>query len=190
MDSNQLDVLMNKKGIVDQFYNNVVPLKLTETHHLKRNTEGWGLLTEYSLDSVKINNYKGRVLSCATIRITDRSGQVTCLVKGPDTGLLFGLTATEWKDVESMCSYGDQLFYRYFKNGASKSCSYEQKLFYNFCMTNQKNDVLVAKYRRGVNTRNKFNSDSFLDILELRKCDTSLLDLYVNQLKNSSSLPK
>lgn len=176
---------MNKKQANDNFYNSVVPSKLTEAKRIKLHTEGWGLLTDYSLESVKISNYRGRVSSSATIRITDRSGEVTCVVKGPAVGLLFGLTLKEWKDVESMCNHSDQLFYRYFKNGINRGYSAEQIMFYNFCMTNQKHNVLVAKYCRRVNTRTKFQSDAFLDILELKMCDNYLLDLYISHLRNS-----
>lgn len=177
---------MNQKQVDYSSYQSVVSLKLTEARRIKLNTKGWGLLTEYYLESVKISNFKGRVTSCATLRISDRSGQVTCAIKGPQIGLLFGLTKSQWTEVENMCNYQGQLFYRYFKNGINKSYSMEQKIFYNFCMTSQKHDVLVANYRRSVNTRNKFKSDAFLDILELRKCDTNLLDLYVSHLRNNS----
>lgn len=183
---------MNQKKVDSHFYHTVVSLKLTEVQQLKLDAKRWGLLTEYYLESVKISNFKGKVISCATIRISDRSGQVTCTIKGPQIGLLFGLTTTEWTEVENMCNYEGQLFYRYFKNGINKSYSIEQKLFYNFCMTSQKHNVLIAKYRRGVNMRNKFKSDSFLEILELRNCDNNLLDLYISQLRNNSEikLPK
>lgn len=176
---------MNNKPDID-FYYTVIPTKLTEARRLKLHTEGWGLLTDYNLESVKICRYKGRVSSTATIRISDRSGQVTCVAKGPCIGLLFGLTAKEWEEVANMCNNKDQIFYRYFKSGINKSFSCEQKIFYNFCMTNQKNDVLVAKYRRSVNMRNKFKSDAFLDIVELKKCDNNLLDLYLNYLRANS----
>lgn len=176
---------MNKNKI-NSFYNNNAPIKLTEGRKLKLHAECWGLLTEYYLESVKITNLRGILISTATLRITDRSGQVTCIIKGPSIGLLFGLTATEWVEVEKMCGSRDQLFYRYFKNGLNKNFSIEQKLFYNFCMSCQKHNVLVAKFKRCVNTRNKFKSDALLEILELKPCDTSLLDLFVDQLKIKS----
>ena len=181
---------MNVKQVDNDFYHSVVSLKLTETRRLKLDARGWGLLAEYYLESVKISNYKGKITSCATIRISDRSGQVTCTIKGAQIGLLFGLTTTEWTEVENMCNYEEQLFYRYFKNGINKTYSTEQKLFYNFCMTSQKHNVLIAKYRRGVNMRNKFKSDSFLEILELKNCDNNLLDLYISQLRNNSEVIK
>ncbi|KAJ8725580.1 hypothetical protein PYW08_003763 [Mythimna loreyi] len=181
---------MNQKQVDNGFYHSAVCLKLTEARQIKLHSKGWGLLTEYYLESVKISNWKGKVTSCATIRISDRSGQVTCAVRGPHIGLLFGLTKSQWTEVENMCNYDQQLFYRYFKNGINKSYSTEQKIFYNFCMTSQKHDVLVAKYQRCPNMRNKFKSDAFLDILELRKCDSNVLDLYISQLRFSSEKNK
>lgn len=173
---------MNKKDSVNFYYNNS-PIKITEARKLKLHSESWGLLTEYNLESVKVTNTKGTLTSTTALRVTDRSGQVTCIIKGPCTGLLFGLSSEEWIEVEGMCSCRDQLFYRYFKNGINNSFSVEQRLFYNFCRTTQKHDVLVIKFRRCVNTRNKFKSDALLEVLEMKKCDNTLLDLYVEQLR-------
>ncbi|CAD0196738.1 unnamed protein product [Chrysodeixis includens] len=177
---------MNKKKPGEHFFNTVTPIKLTEARRVKLHSEGWGILTDYYLDSVKVTNAKGRITSAATLRISDRSGQVTCVVRGQTVGLLFGLNLEEWQVVENMCNRGDQLFYRYFKNGVNRNFSIEHKVFYNLCMTSQTNDPLIARYRRSVNTRNKYKSDAFLDILELRHCDNNLLDLYVDQVSNST----
>lgn len=173
----------------DAFFENVIPTKLTEGRRVKLNTEGWGLLTEYLLESVKINWQKtGAVTSMATMKIGDRSGQAVCLVTGPTVGLLFGLSPQEWAEVEKLCGYQQQLFYRYFKDGLSKNFGYQQKLFYHFCLTNQKSDVLVAIFRRGVNRRKKDKGDAFVEILELRKCDAKMLDLYTSHLRKSIEL--
>lgn len=175
----------NKIKFNKKFFENVTPIKLTEGRGVKLHTESWGLLTEYELESVKITSMKGNVHSSATIRITDRSGQVTCVVRGPSVGLLFGLSPQEWSDVEKLCKPDQQLFYRYFTKGLNTNFQYEERLFYNFCMCNQKAEVLVAIFRRCVNMRNKDRSDAFLDIIELKKCDSSLLDLYVHCLRQN-----
>lgn len=180
--------LMNnvKKNKFDsKFFENVSPLKLTEGRRMKLHTESWGLLTEYELESVKITSAKGNVHSCATIRISDRSGQVTCAVRGPTVGLLFGLSPQEWSDVEKLCKPDQQLFYRYFNKGLNTNFRYEQRLFYNFCMCNKKSDVLVAVFRRCVNMRNKDRGDAFLEIIELKKCNNNLLDLYIIYLREN-----
>lgn len=167
----------------NKFFENVAPIKLTEGRRVKLHTESWGLLTEYELESVKITSTKGDVRSCATMRISDRSGQVTCAVRGPSVGLLFGLSPQEWVDVEKLCKPDQQLFYRYFKKGLNENFRYEQRLFYNFCMCNKNSDVLVAVFRRCVNMRNKDRGDAFLDIIELKKIDSNLLDLYIMYLR-------
>lgn len=169
----------------DKFFENVPPIKLTEGRRVKIHTASWGLLTEYELESVKITSTKGDVNSCATMRISDTSGQVTCAVRGPSVGLLFGLSPQEWSDVEKLCKPEHQLFYRYFKKGLNTNFRYEQRLFYNFCMCNKKTDVLVAIFRRCLNMRNKDKGDAFLDIIELRKCNNNLLDSYINYLKKN-----
>lgn len=174
---------MNKKKPGEYFYNTVAPIKLTEARRVKLHSEGWGILTDYYLESVKVTNTKGRITSAATLRVSDRSGQVTCVVRGRTVGLLFGITPEEWQEVENMCNRRDQLFYRYFKNGVNWNYPIEHRIFYNLCISRQRNDPIVAKYRRSINTRNKFKSDAFLDILELRNCDNNLLDLYINQLR-------
>lgn len=170
------------------FFENVAPVKLTEGRRVKFHTENWGLLTEYELESVKITSTKGNVHSCATMRINDSSGQVTCAVRGLSVGLLFGLSPQEWSDVEKLCKPNQQLFYRYFKKGLNTNFKYEQRLFYNFCMCNIKTDVLVAIFRRCVNMRNKDRSDAFLDIIELRKCNSNLLDLYIIYLRQNCNV--
>lgn len=166
----------------NKFFENVAPIKLTEGRSVKLHTESWGLLTEYELESVKIKSTKGNVNSSATLRISDRSGQVTCAVRGLSVALLFGLTPEEWLDIENLCKPDQQLFYRHFKKGLNTNFPFEQRLFYNFCMCNQKTGVYVAIFRRCVNMRNKDRGDAFLDIIELRKCNSSLLDLYFNYL--------
>lgn len=169
---------------LNSFYVTTAPIRLTEGRRLKLHSKGWGLLTDYFLESVKVNHQKkGKVSSVATLRIGDRSGQITCVVRGPLIGLLFGLSKEEWMEVEKLCSYKNQLFYRYFKKGLDKSLPYEQKLFYNFCAMNKKNEVLVAKFYRCVNLRNKYKNEAFLDIEELEKCDVLLMDLYITELK-------
>lgn len=173
----------NKNKFDTKFFENVAPIKLTEGRQMTLHTESWGLLTEYELESVKITSTKGKVHSCATIRISDRSGQVTCAVRGPSVGLLFDLSPEEWSDVEKLCKPDQQLFYRYFNKGLNTNFRYEQRLFYNFCMCNKSSDVLVAVFRRCVNMRNKDRGDAFLDIIELKKCNNNLLDLYIIYLK-------
>lgn len=178
----------NKNKLNNKFFENVAPIKLTEGTRLKLHTDGWGLLTEYELESVKITSTKGNVHSCATIRISDRSGQVTCAVRGPSVGLLFGLSPREWSNVEKLCKPDQQLFYRYFKKGLNTNFRFEQRLFYNFCMCNQKTDVLLAIFRRCVNMRNKDRDDAFLDIIELKKCNNNLLDLYIIYLRQKCNV--
>lgn len=177
----------NKKDKREDFFENVVPMKLTESKHLKMYGESWGLITDYYLESVKINCDKaGEASTTGTLKIADSSGQAVCVIRGPTVGLLFGLSVEEWLQVEKLCNR-QQLFYRYFKEGLSKNFCYEQKLFYNFCLCNQKKNVLIAVYRRGVNRRNKDRDHAFLEILELKKCNSRLLDLYLNHLKNETS---
>lgn len=169
----------------NSFFENTEPVKMTEGRKLKLNTEVWGLLSEYYLESVKINRQKeGGTNSLATLKIGDRSGHITCLVRGPTIGLLFDLTPAEWLEVEKLNNWGEQLFYRYFKNGLKSTFNYEQKLFYNFCLSNQKKDILVAVYRRCLNMRNVDRNEAVLEIIELRKCDSSLMDLYTENVKN------
>lgn len=176
---------MNKKLDYYEFYEKVPPIKITEARRLKLKSKGWGLLTDYYLESVKINNLKGTVTSVATLRICDRSGQVTCVVKGPSVGLLFGLTDQEWKEVEELCGTKQQLFYRFFKDGISTNFGYEQKLFYNFCASSQTHNVLAAIFVRCVNNRNNFKSDALLEIITLNTCDNVLMDLYNHKLRNN-----
>lgn len=168
------------------FFESISPIKLTECRYLKLNTQSWGVLTDYFIESVKINRYKpNEVSSTAILKVGDESGQVTCFVKGRTVGLLFGLTEAEWSDVEQMCDCGQQLFYRYFKDGLSKNFSCEQKHFYNFCLSNQKEDMFIALFCRTNNTRNKDKNNAFLNITEIRKGNTYLLDIYFNHLKIS-----
>lgn len=166
----------------DSFYRNNAPIKITESRKLKLHAECWGLLTEYYLESVKISNWKGKITSTATLRITDRAGQVTCVLKGPSIGLLFGVTTEDWIEIQNMCNSREQLFYRFFKNGINKSFCIEQQFFYNFCLTNQKHEVLACRFRRCPNIRNKFKNDALLEVLQLKKCENSLLDLYIDNL--------
>lgn len=168
----------------NSFFENVVPVKITEARDLKLNTDCWGLLTDYYLESVKVDcNQSGVVTSSATLRTGDQSGQITCLVKGSNISALFGLTPPKWREIESLCKPGGQLFYRYFKDGLDKKFSYEQKLFYYFCASHQIKDVLVVVFRRQVNFRTKDKNDAFIQVIEFRKPNTSLLDLYHNQLQ-------
>lgn len=173
---------MNRKTY--EFYDAVPPIKLTEARLIKLRTKGWGILTDYYLDSVKINNRNGVSSSVATLRVFDKSGQITCVVRGAaKLGLLFTLSTEEWKDIENLCFPGQQLFYRNFKDGISKKFNYEQKLFYTFCATNQSNEPLVATFVRCVNTRNNFRSDACIEFEHLQKCDDHLLDLYKSHLR-------
>lgn len=175
---------MTKKYSHYEFYNNVAPIKLTEARRIKLHTKGWGILTDYYLESVKINHRKGIVTSAATLRIVDKSGQITCIVKGSIVGLLFALPAEEWKDVENLCYPGQQLFYRNFKDGISKNFNYEQKLFYTFCASNQSNEPYVATFVRCLNTRNNFRNDSCIEIIDIIKYDDHLLNLYKSHLRD------
>lgn len=175
-----------KRTYDNSFFESTKPTKLTETRKLKLHTEGWGLLSDYYLESVKINkNNQGGMLSAATLKISDRSGQTTCVVKGPTVGLLFGLQPSEWLEVEKLNSWSQQLFFRHFKNGLKTTFSYEQKLFYNFCLSNQRNEVLVAVFQRCVNMRNTEKNDAVLEVFELKKCNDYFLDLYSESLKSS-----
>lgn len=180
---------MCERKIDALFFESVAPIKLTEGRKCKLHTIGWGILTDYFLESVKIHRptKPGRMASVATLRIGDRSGQITCVVKGPSIGLLFGITPEEWAEVENLCSPGQQLFYRYFKNGLNQIFGLDQKFFYNYCKTNQTQDVLVAKFQRTENFRNKFKNEALLNIIELKKCTSSLMDLYVEQLQNQTT---
>ncbi|KAG6449550.1 hypothetical protein O3G_MSEX006135 [Manduca sexta] len=178
---------MNNNKENKTFYQTNAPIKLTEGRKLKLHTIGWGLLTEYYIESVKINHYKkDKLSSVATLRITDGAGHIACVVKGLAVGLLFGLSQDEWREVECLCGYQQQLFYRYFKNGIVKSAPFEQKLFYNFCLINQSNSVLVAKFKRCINVRNKFKNEALLDIVELKQCNNHIMDLYINSLRKQS----
>lgn len=172
-----------KKTYDKKFFECVTPVKLTECRNLNLHTESWGLISNYYLESVKINCYKpNEVTSAAILKIADISGQTTCVVKGKTIGLLFGLSSEEWVEMESLCSYGQQLFFRNFKDGLSKNFRCEQKLFYNFCMSNQKEEPLVAIFYRAKNTRNKDKDDYLINILQLRKPNSLLLDLYLSAL--------
>lgn len=176
---------MNNARSAYEFYDTVAPIKLTAAKSIKLHTKGWGIISEYYLESVKINHKKNGITSAATVRIGDISGQTTCVVKGYSVSLMFGLTVEEWMEVENLCLPGQQLYYRYFKNGLSLNSSHEQKLFYNFCVANQQSEILVAKFVKCVNYRHNFSDESMLEILELRKCDTHLLDLYTNHLRSN-----
>lgn len=162
----------------------VAPTKLTECFQLKLHSKSWGILTDYFLESVKINRYKpDLVFSTAILKVADGSKQVTCVVKGKTVGLLFGLSEQEWSDVENMCGNGQQLFYRYFKEGLSRNFSCEQKLFYNFCLSNQKENVLIALFCRTNNTRNKDKNDAMIQISQLKESSSYILDLYLNHFR-------
>lgn len=175
---------MNEKH---EFYHKVPALKLTEARRIKLLTKGWGILTDYYLESVKINHRKGVLSSVATLRVVDKSGQITCVVKGPSVGLLFSLPAEEWNDVENLCYPEHQLFYRNFKKGISKNFNYEQKLFYTFCASNQSHEPLVATFLRCVNTRNHYKNDACIEIVNLRRCDDHVFDLYKSHLREDLS---
>lgn len=179
---------MHNKHSSYGFYDTVAPIKLTEAQRIKVHTKGWGILSEYYLESIKINHRKDGILSVATLRIGDISGQTTCVVKGCAVSLLFGLSNEEWKEVENLCLPGQQLYYRYFKNGLNLNYNHEQKLFYNFCATNQYYEVLVARFIKCINVR-KNHQESLLEVLELQKCDTHLLDLYTNHLWSKDMQP-
>lgn len=170
-----------------EFYDNVAPIKITEARQIKLLTKGWGIITDYYLESVKINHRKGTVYSAATLRIVDKSGQTTCIVKGAAVGILFGLSKEEWKDVENLCYPEQQLFYRNFKDGISKKFNYEQKLFYTFCATNQNNEPLVATFLRCTNKRNNFKNDACIEVVDIRKCDDHLLNLYKSHLREEQN---
>lgn len=172
---------------LDIFHRKVAPIKLTESRKCRLNTMGWGILSDYLLESVKIYHQKpGVLMSVATLRITDQSGEITCVIKGSSTGLLFGVTPKQWKEVENLCLPGEQLFYRYFKNGINRSFRYEQQLFYNFCMTNQKHEVFLAKFQRCVNVRNKFKNEALLNIIELKRSVHNLIDQYTEHLREQA----
>lgn len=180
---NQINLQKSKYD--KKFLENVAPIKLSEGRRLKLHTESWGFLTDYYLESVKINRYKGKVSSAATLKIGDRAGQTICVVKGPHVGILFGLSTDEWLDIEKMVENEQQLFYRYFKDGLHGNFSCEQKLFYHFCLTNQTNNLLLAFFTRCVNMRNKDKGDAFLQINELRKCNSDDLGLYIDYLQTN-----
>lgn len=169
------------------FFKTITPVKITECGSLKMNSRCWGLLSDYYLESVKINCYKANIItSAAILKVTDVSGQVTCVLKGPTIGLLFGLNAEEWIKIEKLCHTGQQLFYRYFKDGLSKNFSCEQKLFYNFCLKNQKDDIFVAIFTRNPNLRTKDKDTPLVNILELKKCTSDVMNLYTNYLRSKS----
>lgn len=177
--------MIKKQGY--EFYDNVAPIKLTEARRLKLRTKGWGILTDYYLESVKVNHRKGIMCSAATLRIVDKSGQTTCIVKGSAVGLLFGMPVEEWQNVENLCYPGQQLFYRNFKDGISKKFNYEQKLFYTFCISNQKNEPLAATFLKCINTRNSFRNDACIEVVDLCKCDDHLLNLYKSHLQEEQN---
>lgn len=171
----------------NKFFTETNPIKLSECRYLKINSKCWGILTDYFIESVKIYRYKPNdVSSTAILKVGDISGQVTCLLKGKTIGFLFGLTEAEWSEIEESCDCGQQLFFRYFKDGLSKNFSCEQKHFYNFCVNNQKEDVFIAIFCRTYNTRNKDKTDALLNILELRKTNSDVLDIYLNYIKTKS----
>lgn len=180
-----MQIVERKKDNLNLY--DLCPIKLTEGRKLKLLSEGWGLLTDYTLESVKVNHYKKNVLSSvATLRVVDRSGQITCIIRGPSVGLLFGLSEIEWKEIENLCEYKKQLFYRYFKNGVSRQLCYEQKLFYSFCATNQRNDVIFARFRRCPNLKNNNKNEAFLEIMQFEKCNHTLFDLYISEIRQQS----
>lgn len=172
-----------EKGVdYDNILTNIEPTKLTESHHLNLDTVGWGMLTDYYLESVKSYKYKGKISSTAIIKIGDKSGHVTCVIKGPAVGLLFGLSKEQWREVERLTDNGE-LFYRYFKNGLNDTFNLEQKIFYYFCATSQRNDALIAVFKRKINTRQVDKNDPLLEILELKKCNDLSLELYQKYLR-------
>lgn len=184
--SNQVNA---RKSKYDKNYiATVPPIKLSDAKRLKLHSESWGLLTDFYLESVKINRYRGQVYSAAIIKIGDRAGQTVCVLRGPVVGVLFGLTTQEWLDIEGMVENEQQLFYRYFKAGLHGNFSCEQKLFYNFCLTNQTSEVLLAFFTRCVNTRNKDKSDALLQINELRKCKHDELSYYIDYLQTNCDI--
>lgn len=167
-----------------EYFESTPPIKISEGRQIGLHQTGWGILSDYYLESVKINSQKGGgYLSSATLNVGDRSGQTTCVVKGPIVGLLFDLSLSEWSNIEKLCGDRDQLFYRYFHKGLCKSYSCEQKMFYHFCLSNQTQKLLVAVFRRSVNLRNKDQNDALLYITDLRSCDNYILDLYLNYLR-------
>ncbi|CAG4909424.1 unnamed protein product [Colias eurytheme] len=166
------------------------PTRLTESISLKLGVETWGLISGFYLESVKVNCYKpDEPTTTAIFKIlSDMEGQIVCVLKGKTVGLLFDVTADEWADIENMCQYGQQLFYRDFKEGLSKNYKCEQKIFFNFCKTNQTKDILVAICKRGVNNRNKDKDDILLNVTELMKCNSDIIDKYTYYLRNISLL--
>ncbi|CAG9783674.1 unnamed protein product [Diatraea saccharalis] len=184
-----MNSFQTKKNLYWDFFFKEKPIKLTEARYLKLHDERWGLLTEFYLESVKINKINtGEMCSAATLKVSDRAGQIICVAKGHIIGLLFDLTPQEWSDVEKLNCWGDQLFYRYFKNGIKSSFSYEHKLFYNFCMSNQTQKPLAVVFRRTSNMRNVDRNNAVLEILEMRHCNEQLLDLYLDHIKKSQTV--
>lgn len=169
----------------EKFFYETCPIKITEAGRLKMNSLSWGILSDYYLEAVKLKPRGCRVETTATLRVGDHTGHVTCLVQGCNVALLFGLTKRQWQSVEKLSWRGEDLFYRYFKNGLNQNFNFEQKLFYYFCCSNQRKDALVAVFKRTVNTRQHAKEDAFLCIVELRKCSDALLTLYQNYLRSS-----
>lgn len=176
--------MIKHNNAANRFFAKIPPIILTEAHTLKLNTKSWGVLTEYYLESVKVNSFaKNNIVSIAILRVGDIAGQVTLIIKGPSVGLLFGLSTQKWKEVEMLSQRDGQIFYRYFKDGLKDSFSYEQQLFYSFCASNQKKDLLVAVFERTKNTRRKDCSEALLNVLELCKPHDFILDIYHNHLQ-------
>ncbi|KPJ15025.1 hypothetical protein RR48_09052 [Papilio machaon] len=87
-----------------EYFETTPPIKITEGRQIGLHQTGWGILSDYYLESVKINCQKsGIFLSSATLNVGDRTGQTTCVVKGPFVGLLFDLSLKEWSNIEKLC---------------------------------------------------------------------------------------
>ncbi|CAF4773436.1 unnamed protein product [Pieris macdunnoughi] len=166
---------------------NLSPTRITESGQLKIGDTAWGIILDYTIESVKINCYKpDNPSTTAVLKISDEFGHTVCVIKGKSVGLLFGVNEEEWSEIESLCDYNQQLFYKYFKDGLSKNFGSGQRHFYNFCHVNKKQDVFLVIYERGVNMRKTDYSDTLLNIKHIQNnCNNHIINLYINHLRKN-----
>lgn len=164
---------------MNDIFENTPPIKLTESRQIAKDTLAWTALGEFYLEYVKVqyNEQSRSAKSKAIIKVGDASGQVSCLIEGPNIALLFGLPKEKWKYIESLLTDNKELFYRRFVNGLNDSFSLNQRMFYYFCQTNQVKDLLFIKFKRGNNFRNE--AGDFIHVIDIFNCNNRLLDIYL-----------
>lgn len=154
------------------------PSKVTFARRLQMHAYGWGPITRFWLESVKINTYRGITRSTALIKIADKYGKVVLMLEGPQIAVLFGITPQKWSEIEKISFSVGELYYRYYKLGLDDKHSIEQKIFYYFCSSTQNKDVFFLSFKRAPNTRSGNKTDAFLKVVETSLCTPQMLRLY------------